>query len=93
MTGYGVWHGYETDEAQKRIAKGKLPSYHKRIGNSTDPINEILVKAIDMCWIYEPKDRPKAGVVADYLKGEAKLLGINWEQSLFAAQGDAASGS
>ncbi|CAJ1968766.1 unnamed protein product [Cylindrotheca closterium] len=86
VTGYEVWYGYQTEEAQKRIAKGKLPSYQKRIQNKTDPINEILVKAIAMCWVYEPKDRPKAGVVADYLKGEAKRLGIAWEKSILSAK-------
>lgn len=85
-TGYEVWYGYETEDAQLRIAKGELPHYQKLIeSNLTDPMNQILIQAVDMCWTYEPRDRPKAGVVADYLKGEAKRLGIDWEKSIFSA--------
>jgi len=44
------------------------------------PIDQVLFQAIDMCQVYEVKDRPKAGEVLQYLKGEAKRLGIEWDK-------------
>ena len=96
VTGYGVWHGYETEDAQQRIARGKLPRYKKYIDNVTDPINEILIKAVEKCWVFQPKDRPKAGEVAGYLKYEARKLGIDWDRRIFGGsrtQGNATKAS
>lgn len=77
VTGHGIWRNYESEEAQHYIVEG-IPYRMDR--SSTDPIDQVLYKAIDMCHVYEAKDRPKAGEVLKYLKGEAKQLGIEWDK-------------
>ena len=79
LTGKDVWNGYSTRKAQKRIAKGETPPIPESIRNSTDPIDRVLLKAIDMCYVYKPEDRPKPWHVANYLKMEAKQRGVDWE--------------
>ena len=77
VTGQSIWHGYDSGEAQNHIMEGvKYPMDT----SSTDPIDQVLFKAIDMCQVYEPKDRPKAGEVLAYLKGEAQRLGVEWDK-------------
>ena len=78
-TGHGVWHGVATKEAQKRIAAGELPPILETLSTSTDQVNQVLWRAIEMCYVYEPKERPNAKVVADFLKQEARHLKIDWE--------------
>jgi len=78
LTGHGVWHGLDEETAQKYIIDGKTPPLLKE-KKSKSPITRILLRAIDMCYVYEPKDRPKAEVIVDFLKKEAKKLGVDWE--------------
>lgn len=80
VSGRKVWHGYEDEAARKAISNGIIPSFREHMKNPSDPINQVLMKAIDMCYVYDPKDRPKAGVVADYLKNESKRLGVAWNK-------------
>lgn len=80
VSGESAWHGYEDEAAQKEIAKGKLPPFHQYIESPSDPINQVLLKAIEMCYVYEAKDRPKAGAILEYLETEAKRLGVAWNK-------------
>jgi len=73
VTGHGIWRKYESEDAQNYIVEG-IPFPMDR--SSMDPIDQVLFQAIDMCQVYEVKDRPKAGEVLEYLKGEAKRLGV-----------------
>lgn len=79
VTGQEAWNGVSTEKAQERIAKGELPNIPEEFKTSTDPVDQVLLKAIDMCYVYEPKDRPKAGEVLEYMKNESKRLGIDWQ--------------
>lgn len=79
VTGETIWTRYDHAEARHHIVEGvRFPMDT----SSTDPIDQVLYKAIDMCQVYEPKDRPKAGEVLEYLKGEAKRLGVEWDKNL-----------
>ena len=80
ISGLPVWFGYENEVAQKAILEGIQPPFREQIKNPSDPINEVLLKAIDMCWVYKAKDRPKAGVVLEYLKKESKRIGVQWNK-------------
>mmetsp|Transcript_16692 Transcript_16692/g.40691 ORF Transcript_16692/g.40691 Transcript_16692/m.40691 type:complete len:96 (+) Transcript_16692:3-290(+) len=81
ITGKEAWYGYEIEVAQKAISEGMVPPLEGKINNPSDPITEVLLKAIRMCYVYEPKDRPKASDITDFLKGEAKRLGVQWDKS------------
>lgn len=80
ISGLPVWFGYENEVAQKAILEGIQPPFLEQIKNPSDPINEVLLKAIDMCWVYKAKDRPKAGAVLEYLKNESKRIGVQWNK-------------
>ncbi|CAJ1933274.1 unnamed protein product [Cylindrotheca closterium] len=81
VSGLPVWYGYDNEVAQKAILEGiKPPFLREQISNPSGPINEVLLEAIDMCWVYEAKDRPKAGFILGYLKKEAMRLGIKWNE-------------
>ncbi|CAJ1968768.1 unnamed protein product [Cylindrotheca closterium] len=80
VSGQSAWHGYKDEAAQQEIVNGKLPPFQQYIQTPSDPINQVLLKAIEMCYIYDAKDRPKAGVVLEYLKKEAKRLGVEWNK-------------
>lgn len=81
VTGKEAWYGYEIEVAQKAISDGMLPPLGGKINSPSDPITQVLLKVIEMCYVYEPKDRPKANDVTDFLKGEAKRLGVLWDKS------------
>ena len=80
VTGKEAWHGYEIEVAQKAISEGMLPPLEGKINNPSDPNTQVLLKAIQMCYVYEPTDRPKASNVTDFLKGEATRLGVQWDK-------------
>mmetsp|Transcript_19590 Transcript_19590/g.48222 ORF Transcript_19590/g.48222 Transcript_19590/m.48222 type:complete len:123 (+) Transcript_19590:83-451(+) len=80
VTGEEAWFGYEDEVARKALVDGELPPLPEKIKNSSDPINQVLLKAIDMCYVYDPKNRPKAGAVLEYLKQESKRLGVEWKR-------------
>ena len=78
VSGESAWEGYDHNDAQREIVKGNFPPFHQYIEDPSDPINQVLLKAIDMCYVYEASRRPKAGAVLEYLKNESKRLGIHW---------------
>jgi serine/threonine protein kinase len=89
LTGDAVWEDSDDSDLnekiiQKKIVAGELPLLEPRARKGSDPsqvdpVDESLIRAIKMCFIYEPKDRPKAGVVADFLKNESRRMGVDWE--------------
>lgn len=81
VTGQEAWYGYEIEVAQKAISDGILPPLGGKVNNPNDPITQVLLKAIEMCYVYDPKERPKASDITDFLKAEAKRLGVQWDKS------------
>ena len=49
LTGRDVWSDMPTREAQKLIIEGEMPEFPKPSG---DPVDAILRKAIDLCYVY-----------------------------------------
>ena len=83
VSGESAWHEYEDDDeaAQREIIKGRLPPFQQYIDEPlSDPINQVLLNAIDMCYVYEPNHRSKAGAVFEYLKNESTRLGVQWTE-------------
>ena len=68
LTGRDAWYNTDIKKAQKLIRKGKLPTIDGNIKNSTHPVDVALTKAIDMCYVFDPKKRAKAAEVASYLQ-------------------------
>lgn len=62
------FQGISNSQAKNDIIKGKLSSFPSRIANSTDPLDQAMMKAIKMAWTYSVEERPSARVIAEYLK-------------------------
>ena len=80
LTGSTVWHGHKTKTVQKKIAKTNatppLPEDYEDEENAS-PTTKLLVKVMyEMCFVADPEKRSSAIEVADYLKKEAKALGV-----------------
>ncbi|KAL7542930.1 hypothetical protein ACHAXR_012255 [Thalassiosira sp. AJA248-18] len=68
LTGGKVWGKTKKKEAQEAVIQGIHPEIHHTILNSSDPVDKILKKALDMCYIYEPSQRATAREVASLLR-------------------------
>jgi len=66
LTGKEVWSDISTKAAQKKIRRGKLPK--SSLYQSDDKVDKVLKEAIDMCYVFEPADRPKADEVVSFLQ-------------------------
>lgn len=79
---YGVLTGKEPFEKEKSkktqslIKKGERPDIPSSYRNSTDPFDQSMIKAIEMCWIQDPKDRASAREVQKFLLSELQRLGV-----------------
>jgi len=61
--------GWSEDEVSTAIMEGKRPHIsHSMYRDSNDPIINALVRAIDMCWLQDPQQRPKAREIAVLLQ-------------------------
>jgi serine/threonine protein kinase len=86
LTGNTVWsrNDYTKEEVQERVIKGVLPRISNSILNSTDPVDKVMVKALDMCYTYDPSERPSARDISVYLTTAWRKyeLGLSGEPSL-----------
>ena len=87
ISGESAWNGYDDEAAQQEIVKGMLPPFHQYIATPSDPINQVLLKAIEMCYVYDAKDRPKAGDILEYLEKEAMRLAVEWNKPFVNKKG------
>ena len=74
LTGNKVWRELKKDKAQQSVIDGKLPRISSVILNSTDLVDVLLMKARDMCYIYDPWKRASARQVATFLHEGWKKL-------------------
>jgi serine/threonine protein kinase len=67
----------KTDKkAREKVKKGERPSIDNGILNSTDPFDQAMLKAIEMCWIQDPVKRASAREVQTFIAGELERLGV-----------------
>lgn len=61
--------GDDTDDEaiQKLVMDGKRPSYRDDVGPNPDEIDRVFISAMDMCYTHDPKERPSAREVANFL--------------------------
>ena len=61
-----------TQEQKAQIAqlkmKGKTPKIPEEILKSKDPYINLLLKAMEMCYRFNPKERPTAREIVEFLK-------------------------
>ena len=57
----------ESKAAQHEVKHGRPSPISASVRNSTDPCTQALIKAAEMCWVYDPKERPSAREVESFL--------------------------
>ena len=76
LTGKSVWSCKKCsmDKARDAIVMGQRPHISSKVLNSTDPVDSILMEALDMCYMYNPSQRATAKEVATFLENRQKTL-------------------
>ena len=65
---------------QSRVLQGERPAIPAEIRNSTDPFQQAMITAIEMCWIHNPDQRATARQVEKYIASELIRLGAHGEK-------------
>ena len=68
LTGNKPFHEGDGDEAEKEVCKGTHLKIDASILKSRHPFDVSLQKAIDMCRVFDPEERPDAQSVAAFLR-------------------------
>lgn len=70
--------GIPTDErlviADMKRINGTMPDVPLRIARSRDPAIQVLLEAMYKCYRFDPKARPSARWIANFLEAQAKLV-------------------
>ena len=78
LTGHRVWRDYDDnkDEARDMTARGvfRFNRDDRWVLKSTDPVDKILRQTLDMCFIFDPRERSSSRDVANYLNAHWKEL-------------------
>jgi len=67
LTGDQQWHSDSSDDAAKWALHGVRPEIPDSLLESKHPFDVAAIKAIKACLRHDPKDRPTAREVADFL--------------------------
>ena len=62
--------GIEQNEVYEKVRNGELPELDEDIMKSEDVVHVTLRTAMNMCFTYNPYQRPSAKVVLDYLAAQ-----------------------
>jgi hypothetical protein len=65
---------YKEKKIARAIKKGKRPILFPDVANSTDPIDQTLLAAMEMCFHQNPAERATARQVETFLKDKLREL-------------------
>ena len=68
------FEGMKDKPAQHEVKKGRPPKFADTIRNSMDPYTQVLIKAAELCWTYDPVKRPSARQVESFLSRSLKAI-------------------
>ena len=77
LTDLEPWADYSEKKAQKRVLDGKRPKVPEEKKQSVDFVDVALRQAMYGCWLTDPKERPRARKIADYLSSKLQKLRVN----------------
>jgi len=80
LTGQSPFEAEESEDAQELIIAGERPAIPISFQSSTNPFDRAMIKAIEMCWIHEPKKRASARQVQQFITAELERLGVKKDQ-------------
>jgi serine/threonine protein kinase len=66
----------KSEKVAKKVQEGKRPPIPQSMQNSTDPFDQAMLKAINMCWIHDPEKRATARQVQNFITSELSRLGV-----------------
>jgi hypothetical protein len=89
LTGDQQWHSDSSGLAAKWAYRGKRPEIPQEALNSTHPFDYAVVRAIKWCLRQQPKDRPSAQEIADYLHNALVNAGLKDEPLKIIEERDA----
>ena len=70
----------KSEKAQDKIKAGERQHISSSYRNSADPFDQAMVKAIEMCWIQDPKKRASAREIQKFITSELQRLGVKEDQ-------------
>eukprot|EP00978_Attheya_sp_CCMP212_P016409 scaffold42990_cov56-Attheya_sp.AAC.6 len=68
------FQGVKDKEIYKKVQAGERPKFPKRILESKEPTDIVILKAIVMCWVQNPEKRATAREVSDFLNKELERI-------------------
>jgi hypothetical protein len=74
LTDETPFEDYEQEEAQEFVERGRKPELSDDVLRSDDPVDQALIEAMRMCFVYDWKDRYSSIEIRDYLVGELVKL-------------------
>jgi hypothetical protein len=83
---YGIFtnewpfHHEKVSTAQKRIIAGERPPIDEKYRNSTDPLDQAMIQAIEMCWVQDPEERASARQVQTFIGDVLAKQGVKSEK-------------
>ncbi|MGK3742651.1 MAG: hypothetical protein ACI8RD_012935 [Bacillariaceae sp.] len=80
LTGEYPFEDEKSEKAQSRIKDGERPEIPSSIQDSTDPFDRAMLKAIEMCWIQDPRKRASARQIQEFIISELQRLGVKENQ-------------
>jgi len=66
----------DTHEVRKLVKAGERPPIPSVYQNSTDPFDQALLKAIQMCWIHDPEKRATSRELHTFIVSELDRLKV-----------------
>lgn len=60
----------------KKVIAGERPAIPKKFLNSTDPFDQTMLKAIEMCWVHDPEKRATAREVQRLFISTLKKMNV-----------------
>ena len=67
LTNRWLFEGFSNSVAKQKIMNGERSAIPTSIQQSKDRAIQILLKAIEMCWVHDYKQRPTAQEVASFI--------------------------
>ena len=75
-TGDQQWASESSRVAAKWALRGLRPEIPESIANSEHPFDVAVIAAMEKCWQQNPKDRPTATEIADFLHDALLKAGL-----------------
>eukprot|EP00934_Nitzschia_sp_Nitz4_P007085 Nitzschia sp. Nitz4//scaffold21_size171442//91072//93100//NITZ4_002171-RA/size171442-augustus-gene-0.184-mRNA-1//1//CDS//3329542441//7075//frame0 len=66
----------QRNEASSIVKRGGRPPIDEAIRNSTNPFDQAILHAIDLCWVQDPSSRTSARNVQRYFEKRLQELGV-----------------